>query len=122
MSVPPIVYPAATAAAVALQRRAEARLQPDWAQAALSDPTTRFLVSRGTTHLIRREPQPQIAFVGPDHELLAAVEPSQLVLLGWFHDERCVLVELAPDSDVSVSGATFEELRALVALLPEDQA
>lgn len=119
MSASSISYPAA---AGPLQRRAEARQEPDWAQAALSDPASRFLVSRGTTHLIRREPQPQIAFVGAGHELLAGVDPSRLVLLGWFHGERCVLVDLAPDSNASVSGATFEELRSLVALLPEDQA
>jgi NAD+ diphosphatase len=122
MSAPPTLYPAATAVEAPLQRRAEARQEPGWAEAALADPATRFLISRGTTHLIRREPQPQIAFVGPDHELLAGVDPSQLVLLGWFHGERCVLVDLAPDSNASVSGATFDELRSLVALLPEDQA
>jgi len=121
MSAPPILYPEATAEA-ALQRRAEARQEPGWAEAALADPATRFLVSRGTTHLIRREPQPQIAFVAADHKLLAGVAPSQLVLLGWFHGDRCVLVDLAPDSNASVSGATFEELRSVVALLPEDQA
>jgi NAD+ diphosphatase len=118
MSASPISYPAAAA----LQRRAEARLQPDWAQAALSDPATRFLISRGTSHLIRREPQTQIAFVGAGHELLAGVDPSRLVLLGWFHGERCVLVDLAPENSASVPGASFEELRSLVAVLPEDEA
>jgi len=119
MSASSISYPAA---AGPLQRRAEARQEPGWAEAALADPATRFLISRGTSHLIQREPQPQIAFVGAGHELLAGVDPSRLVLLGWFHGERCVLVDLAPDSNASVSGATFEELRSLVALLPEDQA
>jgi NAD+ diphosphatase len=118
MSASPISYPAAAA----LQRRAEARLEPGWAQAALSDPATRFLISRGTSHLVRREPHTQIAFVGAGHELLAGLDPSRLVLLGWFHGERCVLVDLAPESTASVPGAAFEELRALVAVLPEDQA
>ena len=119
MSASPIWYPAAAAY---LQRRAEARQEPGWAQAALADPATRFLVSRGTTHLIRRQPQTQIAFIGRGHELLVGLDPSRLVLLGWFHGERCVLVDLAPESSLSVPGATFEELRSLVALLPEDQA
>jgi NAD+ diphosphatase len=109
-------------AAAALDRRAEARLEPGWAQAALSDPDTRFVLSRGTTHLISREPHTRIAFVGPAHGLVAAVDPSQLVLLGWFHGQRCVLVDLAPDTPVSVPGASFEELRSVVGELPEDQA
>jgi NAD+ diphosphatase len=117
----------------ALQRRAEARLEPDWAEAALADPATRYLISRGTAHLIRREPRTQIAFLGAGHELVAGLDPSWLVLLGWFHGERCVLVDLPSEATPSlpataaagatlVAGATFEELRAVVALLPEDQA
>jgi len=114
--------PAHHPAAAALDRRAEARLEPDWAQAALSDPDTRFLVSRGTTQLVQREPDTRIAFLDAAHTLLAGVEPSQLVLLGWFHGQRCVLLELAPDSQVSVPGASFEELRSVVGELAEDQA
>jgi NAD+ diphosphatase len=97
-------------------------MEPDWAQAALSDQDTRFLVSRGTTQLVQREPDTRIAFLDAAHTLLAGVEPSQLVLLGWFHGQRCVLLELAPDSQVSVPGASFEELRSVVGELAEDQA
>jgi NAD+ diphosphatase len=114
--------PAHHPVAAALDRRAEARMEPDWAQAALSDPDTRFLVSRGTTQLVQREPDTRIAFLDAAHTLLAGVEPSQLVLLGWFHGQRCVLLELAPDSQVSVPGASFEELRSVVGELAEDQA
>jgi NAD+ diphosphatase len=119
MSASSISYPAATGP---LERRAEARQEPDWAEAARADPNTRFLVSRGTTHLIRREPQTQIAFLGPGHEAIAGLDPSRLVLLGWFHGQRCVLVDLPPETNLSLPGASFEELRSLVALLPEDQA
>jgi NAD+ diphosphatase len=118
MSAAPISYPATAG----LQRRAEARQQPDWAEAARADPATRYLISRGTTHLIRREPQPQIAFVGPEHPGIAELEPARLVLLGWFHAQRCVLVDLPPEVSLSPPGTSFEELRSLVALLPEDQA
>ena len=118
MKASPMSYPAAAAP---LDRRADARLEPDWAEAALADPATRFLVSRGTTHLIRREPAAQIAFLGPGHAALAGLDPSRLVLLGWYHGERCVLVDLPPDTDLTVPGAGFEELRALVALVPEDE-
>ncbi len=119
MRASPISYPAAAAP---LQRRTEARQEPGWAQAALADPDTRFLVSRGTTHLIRREPVTQIAFVGAEHGGIAGLDPSRLVLLGWFHGQRCVLVDLPPETDLVLPGAGFEELRSLVAVLPEDQA
>jgi NAD+ diphosphatase len=119
MTEAPISYPGTDAA---LQRRAEARQQPDWVAAALADPATRFLVSRGTTHLIRREPQTQIAFIGPEHPAIAGLDPTRLVLLGWFHDRRCVLLDLPPEQPLPLPGTSFEELRSLVALLPEDQA
>jgi NAD+ diphosphatase len=119
MSASPIWYPQAAAQ---LQRRAEARQEPGWVDAALADPATRYLVSRATTHLIRREPRTQIAFVGPEHEAIVELDPSRQVLLGWFEGRRCVLVDLPPESSLSLPGATFEELRSLVALLPEAQA
>lgn len=132
-----------------LDRRAEARLDPNWIEAARADPSTQYLLARGTAHLIRREPprpepapqqspsrelQPpaQIAFVGPGHPLIAGLDASRLVLLGWFHGARCVLVDLPPDGPAGATGAAgqidavpgsaFEELRPLVAMLPEDQA
>jgi len=114
--------PAHHPAAAALDRRAEARLDPDWAQAALADPQTRYLLSRGTTQLMRREPDTRIAFVDAGHAVIAGLDPTQLLLLGWFHGQRCVLVDLAPDSPVSVPGTSFEELRSVVGELPDDQA
>jgi len=105
-----------------LQRRAEARHDPGWAQTALADPYTRYLISRATTQLVRREPRPQIAFLGPEHPVIAALDPSRQVLLGWFEGRRCVLADLPADTTLSVPGASFEELRSLVALLPEEQA
>jgi NAD+ diphosphatase len=118
MTASPVPPPAAAA----LDRRAEARLEPDWVQAALDDPQTRFLLSRGTTQLVRREPDTRIAFIEAGDALIAGIDPSQLVLLGWFHGQRCVLVDLAPEGPVSVPGASFEELRSVVGDLPEDQA
>ena len=141
----------ATAPVPWLERRAEARLDPDWIEAARADPSTQYLLSRGTAHLIqRRPPHPErprhdaptgetptgelptgklptrelpahIAFVGPDHPLIAELDASRLVLLGWFHGARCVLVDLPPETSAA-PGTDFEELRPLVAMLPEDQA
>jgi NAD+ diphosphatase len=119
MSAAPISFPQASAP---LQRRAEARQEPGWADAALADPATRYLISRATTHLVRREPRTQIAFLGPEHTAIATLEASRQVLLGWFEGRRCVLVDLAPESSLSLPGASFEELRSLVALLTEAEA
>jgi NAD+ diphosphatase len=88
----------------------------------LGSAATRFLVSCGTTHLIRREPRTQIAFLRSDHALIAGAQRSQLVLLGWFQGQRCVLVDLPADHSPGVAGATLEELRSVIALLPEDEA
>jgi NAD+ diphosphatase len=119
MSAAPISYPGSSAP---LQRRAEARQEPGWLDAAHADPATRYLISRATTHLIRREPRTQIAFLGPEHEAILALDASRQVLLGWFEGRRCVLVDLPPESSLSLPGASFEELRSIVALLPESQA
>ena len=105
-----------------LDRRADARLDPDWVQAARSDPGTRYLLARGTAQLVACGPPAQIAFVSAGHELIAAIDASRLLLLGWFHGQRCVLMDLPPETEVSVPGASFEELRAIVGSLPEDQA
>jgi hypothetical protein len=52
-----------TAPTPSLQRHAEMRLQPDWVEAARADPGTRYLICRGTAHLVRREPTTSIAFL-----------------------------------------------------------
>src|SRR5579862_3845902 len=41
-----------------VDRRAEAREAADWLEAALADERTGFILGRGTTHLIRKEPRP----------------------------------------------------------------
>jgi NAD+ diphosphatase len=106
-----------------IDRRAEAREEPGWREAALADPATLYLLAKGTTQLVRSKPEPRIEFVRGDHPVIRAGDPQQFVLLGWFHGTRCVLVELEPDSTVSVpEGATFEELRPLSPLLRGDEA
>jgi hypothetical protein len=52
-----------------LDRRSAARAASDWLPAALADTTTRFLLSSGTQHLIRRTPEPTIAFLDNAHPL-----------------------------------------------------
>lgn len=106
----------------ALQRRAELRAQPDWVEAARADPGTRFLVCRGTTHLVRRDPQTSIAFLGPDNATIAALDASRLVLLGWFRGERCVMVDLPFDSSLAPPDTVYEELRPLLPVQAADEA
>jgi len=105
-----------------LDRRSAARAESDWLPAALADPNTRFLLSCGTRHLVRRDPEPAIAFLEGGHPLVADIEPQRLVLLGWHQGARCVLVDSAHESAGLPSGASFEELRSLLGLLPEDHA
>lgn len=109
-----------------LDRRAELREAADWLAAARSDPSTLYVVSRGTTQLIVSQPEPHVAFVSGDHPLVRAADESQLVLLGWFRGVRSVLLDLGPVSVEDeygelVPGARFEELRPLANTLPADE-
>ena len=105
-----------------LQRRAEARQDPDWLREARADPATRYLVAHGTAHLIRHQPQTEIAFLGADQLALAAVDASHLLLLGWFRGRRCVLVDNPPGEPILLPGAVYEELRPLLPQLAADEA
>ena len=106
-----------------LERRGAMRVAGDWAHAALLDPATRFLLARGTTHLMQLEPAATIAFVDAQHADLANIDESRLILLGWFRGNRCVLVELPGDgADAPPPGTRYEELRPLLGLLQEDEA
>jgi NAD+ diphosphatase len=104
-----------------LERRVEAREDPGWLPSVLAAAGTRFLISHGTRHLIRREPSPQIAFVGADHPAVLEADPSRLLLLGWFRGAACVLVDAAAPV-ATTTEVTFEELRPLIATLRQDEA
>ncbi len=106
-----------------IERRAEAREAPDWLEAALADESTLFVIGRGTTHLMRKKPQPAIEFVAGTHPVLRGVDPRNFVLLGWFRGVRCVLVDLDAATIVDVPAETgFEELRPLAPQLPAEEA
>ena len=106
-----------------IDRRAEAREEPEWLEAALADPATLYLLAKGTTQLVRTKPEPRIEFVTREHPVVREVEPRQFILLGWFRGTRCVLIELEPERSVSLpANATFEELRPLTPLLLGDEA
>jgi NAD+ diphosphatase len=100
-----------------LERRSEARQNPDWAREAASDSQTRYLITRGTTHLVSPEPTAQIAFASAEHPLIARQPESQLTLLGWYEGHRVVLVDLPLEAELQIPGTQFQELRPLLAVL-----
>ena len=106
-----------------LERRAEAREDPQWLAAAQADPATRYLIARGTAQLVRSGTTPRIAFLTAAAPLVKAAHPTAMTLLGWFAGTRCVLVELPAATAVPVPpDAGFQELRPLTAMLPADEA
>jgi NAD+ diphosphatase len=118
MTRPPSTY----APNLFLQRRVEEREQRHWAQAALADPHTRYLLSRGTAHLVRHEPHTHIAFLAPEAIAALPIDESQLTLLGWFQGRRCVLIDLPESLPFEMPGTAFEELRPLLPQVPDEEA
>ena len=107
-----------------LERRAELRDDPGWANAARSDPATRYVLGTGGSQLIEASASVEIAFLSGADPLVAAASDDDLTLLGWFRGERCVLVELrnAGQAPELPSGTEFRELRPLAPMLPADSA
>jgi len=105
-----------------LERRAEARRDPDWARVAALDPTTRYVIARGTTHLVHRGTPEQIAYLNAAHPTIGALPESQLTLLGWFEGYRVVLAELPEDTSLTVPGTEYQELRPLLSALSQGEA
>jgi NAD+ diphosphatase len=112
-----------------LDRRSQMREQADWLDAARADGNALFILARGTTQLVRREPRPHIAFLTSEHPLVRAATEDSALLLGWFGEQRVLLVEPS-DAELESAGAaqllphdaTFVELRPLVPLLDEREA
>jgi NAD+ diphosphatase len=106
-----------------IDRRAEEREHPDWARMALQDPQTLYLLGRGTRHLVYTQPEPRIAFLRGGEAAGAATDHSRLVLLGWFRERRCLLVEVGEELTPALPPqASFEELRPLSPLLAGEEA
>ena len=110
-----------------VDRRSEARETGTWLSEARGDARTLYLISRGTAQLLTeldvQEHAPHIALLPAAHPLVACAPEADLVLLGWFHGARCILVEAAADAAVEAPpGMRFEELRPLSARLAPDEA
>jgi NAD+ diphosphatase len=106
-----------------VERRVEAREDPAWIDSARADPATRYLIAHGTRQLLRQGAEPRIAFLSNSTPQVAAAAPGSLVLLGWFHGARCVLVDLPADaSPEAPAGTRFEELRPFASALGAEEA
>jgi NAD+ diphosphatase len=108
-----------------LDRRAEARLQESWLAESQQDPGTHYLAMRDGAALIHPpegETPARIAFLeGDDPRVQKALSPDTAVLLGWFRERRCLLVEFGPEAEPRGSSERFAELRPLTSeLAPAD--
>ena len=105
-----------------LDRRAEAREDPEWIAAAWADTASVYMLARGTAQLVTGDP-PRAALLTRELPLVRSAPAASLTLLGWFHGARCVLITLPREREIEPpAGTRFEELRPLSALLPADEA
>jgi NAD+ diphosphatase len=107
-----------------LDRRAPTRLSGDWLAEARADGLTRYLAMQGASALVRSgSGGSRIAWLaGDDPRVAATRDPERLMLLGWFAGQRCVLVELDPETATSGGDEAFVELRPLACDLKPDEA
>lgn len=105
-----------------LDRRSEAREDPDWLAAALADPETRYVLTVGTRQLVFTGAAPRIAFADGDNPAVRNAAAQQFVLLGWFGSQRCVMVDLTTSAPEPPAQAGFEELRTVAADLDAGEA
>jgi NAD+ diphosphatase len=106
-----------------LERRAEAREDPQWLAAAHADPATLYVIARGTAQLVSTGATPRIVFLSGDAPQVKAADAASMTLLGWFQGARCVLLELPAATLAPLPpDSSFQELRPLTASLPADEA
>ena len=77
-----------------IDRRAEAREDGHWIAQARADRTTRYLLGQGSAQLLTTGSEPRIAFLDHDSPLVRAAPERVLLLLGWLHDTRIVLIDM----------------------------
>ena len=113
-----------------LDRRAEARLHEGWLAEAQADAGTLYVAMRDGAALIHpsnahpTEGTPaRIAFLeGHDPRVQAALSPERAVLLGWFREQRCLMVELDAGTEAREPFERFAELRPLISELDPAEA
>ena len=105
-----------------LDRRAEARTQEDWREAARADPATRYLIGQGSLQLLHVH-APRIALLDNSSALVQQVHPANWVLLGWRGAARLVFIDLPAQETFPLPPDTqLQELRPLAPLLGSDEA
>jgi NAD+ diphosphatase len=109
-----------------LDRRAEARLRDNWLSEANADPHTLYIGVRRGLPLLRQlggDPTAsQIAFLaGSDPRVLPALTADGATLLGWFRQQRCVLLHL-DDALPLADDEDFADLRPMACELPAEEA
>lgn len=120
--IPATMAPENLFAGAYLDRRAEARLRPDWLAEAREDTSTLYIAMRQSAGLVIAASS-RIAFLsGSDPRVAGTTDPDRLLLLGWYENQRCVMVDLEPELAVEQPGETFGELRPLASELPPGEA
>ena len=104
-----------------LDRRADEREASDWFERARSDRATRFLIVHQTAQLMSVGASPGALLLGAEHIDPSKLSADDVVLLGWFRGERCVLVHVESPEPFASLGR-FEELRPLMQALDSDEA
>jgi NAD+ diphosphatase len=105
-----------------LDRRGADRAVAGWPEQVRADPSARFVLSRGTRHLVRREPQPSIAFLEGSDPLVRGASPGDFVLLGQHLGAPCVLLDMPTEPTELPPETALEELRPLLGLLSAVEA
>jgi NAD+ diphosphatase len=105
-----------------LDRRGADRALAGWPERVLTDSTARFVLNRGTRHLVRREPNPSIAFLQASDALVLGANPGDFVLLGEHQGAPCVLLDMPTEPTQLPPGTALEELRPLLGLLSAAEA
>src|SRR5438105_10626690 len=72
-----------------LERRAEAREDPQWLAAARADPDTSYLIGRRTAQLLHTGPPPRVAFLGHDAPLARGAGYDRRLLFGRLRRATC---------------------------------
>jgi len=105
-----------------IDRRSEVREDAAALRAIRADPATRYVLSVGAQHLLHAagaDAIPRIAFLTGDDPIVRDADDMDLVLLGWFQDAWCILVDLPAQAPITLpEGTGLAELRPLAATLP----
>ena len=114
-----------------VDRRTQARKDAAAVAAALQDPAAQLVPVWRHRSLVRSLPEPQAVLLSGSHAIRAYLEDEALIYLGQFRGRATFAVDLdeptleqhaAAHSPTLEEAAEFQDVRAVGALLPEDEA